>query len=111
MGRGPRPGFYLALIYLNELGERKRTGLWRRVREIKCVHIVVRLEQVQTEEATKETFTKGRDTSKKDNGPTKSHEQKADLSSEVPPSDSTNHLIEHIPGHVLPKGHERERET
>ena len=100
VGRDMRPGFYWELIYLNELGERKRTGLWRRVKEIACVHIVVRLEQVQSEEVTKEMITAGRDTSKTDNDPTTSHEQMADPSSEVPPLDFTKPWIEHIPGHM-----------
>ncbi|ERF72671.1 hypothetical protein EPUS_09261 [Endocarpon pusillum Z07020] len=100
VGRDKRPGVYWELIYLNELGERKRTGLWRRVKEIACVHIVVRLEQAQSEEMMKETITAGQGTSKAGNGPTTSHEQMTDPSSEVPPLNSTKPLIEHVPEHM-----------
>lgn len=93
-GRDLKPGPYWALIYLAEVRGGKKGGLWRRIKEVARVQIVLRKEQFQSGEA----ILVGPRTDQKGDGPTMPGDQKDDTASRTPYLSSNNPLVDPVAG-------------
>jgi hypothetical protein len=90
----PKPGFYWALIYLAEIKEGKKSRLWRRVREVARVQIVLRKEQYQSGES----IFVGPRIDQTGDGPVISRDQSEDTSARLPLVSSDKPTVDPVAG-------------